>query len=182
MTLPIPPAPSEQQRADAAKALEIACGEGRLTLDEFSGRVGAVWAASDPAELVRATADLAPAAPAGALPEVSRVIAVFSDHGRHGRWRPVRGRPLRATIIGANGTIDLRGALAAPDDIVIRGLCLIGRIEILVPRGVAVEMSGSSWFSARDIDLGTVPPVPGVPVIRIHMSAIFGAIHVLSRD
>ena len=39
--------------------LQRACGDGRLTLEEFSVRVGAVWAAEDDAALQQATAGLA---------------------------------------------------------------------------------------------------------------------------
>jgi hypothetical protein len=52
--------PSDHERERAAELLQRACGDGRLTLEEFSARVGAVWAAGSTQEIERATAGLAP--------------------------------------------------------------------------------------------------------------------------
>jgi hypothetical protein len=38
----------DPDRERAADLLERACGEGRLTLEEFRVRVGALWPAGDP--------------------------------------------------------------------------------------------------------------------------------------
>ncbi|WP_433496238.1 hypothetical protein ACQP26_09415 [Micromonospora sp. CA-248089] len=107
------------------------------------------------------------------------MTAVFSDSRRQGWWRPVRGRPLRAVIIGAVCTVDLRDAAAGADDIMISGLCLVGELEILVPDGVPVETTGSAWFSSYEVDHGAVPAVPGVPAVRIHVPSLFGVVRVL---
>ena len=58
-----PPATvTDADREAAAERLADAAGAGRLTLSEFSDRVGAVWAADTPARLATATAGIRDAA------------------------------------------------------------------------------------------------------------------------
>src|ERR1700722_19798987 len=71
--------------------------EGRLTLDEFSERVGSALQARTRADLIAVMADLPQSRPAGGnLPEPSTGtpkkqrrwhVAVMSGHSTKGRWR-----------------------------------------------------------------------------------------------
>jgi Domain of unknown function (DUF1707)/Cell wall-active antibiotics response 4TMS YvqF len=51
MVLPVPAPISDGDRERVAELLQQACGDGRITLEEFSVRVGAAWAASTEVEL-----------------------------------------------------------------------------------------------------------------------------------
>src|SRR5215472_1193033 len=88
---------TDVQREQAADVLQRACGEGRLTLEEFSARVGAVWAADTSQELEKATADLAAPPVVGSSPLEEKIVNVFGENKRRGRWR-LRGA-LRVTNV-----------------------------------------------------------------------------------
>jgi hypothetical protein len=135
---------TDADRERAATLLERACGEGRLTLEEFSVRVGAVWAADDAHELARTTADLAPTPTVGTHQTVERIVTVFSGNRRHGRWR--LARRMRVTNVFGETELDLREAVLGPDalaaqEVEITGKCVFGAVRVLVPEGVAAAGS-----------------------------------------
>jgi hypothetical protein len=74
VTSPIRRPPSDLERERAAELLQKACGDGRLTLEEFSARVGAVWAAEDDSALEQATAGLAATHIVGSARSVDKVV------------------------------------------------------------------------------------------------------------
>ena len=86
---------SDAERERVVDVLRHHCAEGRLTLDEFSDRVGGVYEARTSAEIERVLTDLPrPQAPVAAGKPVSRrraavrhVWSVFSTSHQHGRWR-----------------------------------------------------------------------------------------------
>lgn len=174
----VPPADGDRERA--AELLQRACGEGRLTLEEFSARVGAVWAAENDAELVQATAGLAPAPMVGSARTVDKVVTVFSDNKRRGRWR-LRSPQLRAyTVFGAM-ELDLREVLTDRDVIEIHGTCAFSDVKVIVPEGVEVDLTGAAVFSSRNVHLAPVPRVPGTPEVRIVMSSWFSSVEIVSK-
>jgi hypothetical protein len=85
---------ADADREHAVVALREHAVDGRLTLEELAERVGSALAAGTRAELDGALADLpaTPASPAEA--DDQRVLAVFGDVSRSGRWR--LGRRVRA--------------------------------------------------------------------------------------
>jgi uncharacterized protein DUF1707 len=171
---------SDHDRERAAEVLQRACGEGRLTLEEFSARVGAVYAADDEAELVRATADLAPTPVVGSARTVERVTTIFSASRRRGRWR-LRVPKLWTRIVFGACELDLREVLTDRDVIEIDGSCVFGRLAVIVPEGVEVDLAGPAVFSAQDTRLAPVPRVPGTPEVRIKVRAWFSSIEVRSK-
>jgi hypothetical protein len=172
--------PSDDDRERAAELLQRACGDGRLTLAEFSVRVGAVWAAEDEDALVRATAGLAPAPVVGSSPTVGTVVTIFSDNKRRGRWR-LRSPRLRTRTIFGVLELDLRDVLTEQSVIEITGGCVFGELKVIVPEGVEVDLRGASVFSARSLHLAPVPRVPGTPEVRIDVTAWFSSVEVVSR-
>jgi hypothetical protein len=166
------------QREQAADVLHRACGEGRLTLEEFSARVGAAWAADTSTELETATAGLAAPLTVGSSGQVEEKITnVFGECKRRGRWR-LRGG-LRLTNVFGASEIDLREVAVGPEvmdahTITISGRNVFGEVKVIVPEGVDVEMSGSCVFGARDLKLAPVPRLPGTPLVRVHINTLFG--------
>jgi hypothetical protein len=151
---------TDADRQRAAEVLERACGDGRLTLEEFSVRVGAVWAAQDSAELAVTTADLMVAPPVGMGAEVESITNVFSSSQRHGRWR--LSPRLRLINVFGETKLDLRDAVLnaeamAGDVVEISGRNVFGSVEIIVPEGVEVEMRGTAIFGERTTRLAPVP-------------------------
>lgn len=172
--------PSDAERERAAEVLQRACGDGRLTLEEFSVRVGAVWAAEDEGELVRATADLGAAPVVGSARTVDKVVTVFSENKRRGRWR-LRAPRLRTRTVFGSTELDLREVLTDQAVIEITGACVFGELTVIVPEGVEVDLTGAAVFASRDMHLAAVPRVPGTPEVRVQITSWFSSVEVVSR-
>lgn len=180
MSSPMPVPPSDDDRQRAAEVLQRACGDGRLTLEEFGVRVGAVWAAETHDEMVRATADLAPTPVVGSSVTVERVVTVFSENKRRGRWRMRSPRLSVRTVFGST-ELDLRNMLVDEAEIEIAGGCYFGEVKVIVPEGVEVELTGAAIFSSRNMQLAPVPRVPGTPAIRVRLQTWFNSVEVVSK-
>ncbi|HET6479700.1 MAG TPA: DUF1707 domain-containing protein [Actinoplanes sp.] len=180
MTTPMRVPPSEPEREQAAEMLQRACGDGRLTLEQFSVRVGAVWAAETADDLARTTADLGQAPVVGSARTVDKVVTVFSENKRRGRWRLRSPRLTLRTVFGST-EIDLREVLTDQDVIEIAGSCTFGELKIIVPEGVEVDLTGAVVFSSRNMHLAAVPRVAGTPEVRVHLTTWFSNVEVVSR-
>jgi hypothetical protein len=99
----------EPRRRDAQQRLERAVGEGRLTLDEFTDRVGRVWAADDGVAIERLTTDLPTPVVGGTRAGRSVLVSVLGDLKRRGRWS-LRRRTTVLLLLG-DVDLDLRGAV-----------------------------------------------------------------------
>ncbi|MBU2667457.1 DUF1707 domain-containing protein [Actinoplanes bogorensis] len=172
--------PSEPERERVAELLQKACGDGRLTLEQFSVRVGQVWAAEDADELARVTADLGAAPVVGSASTVERVVTVFSENKRRGRWR-LRLPQLKVFTMFGSTELDLREVLTDQDVIEIRGSCAFGELKVIVPEGVEVDLTGTVAFSSRNMHLAAVPRVVGTPEVRVHITTWFSNVEVVSR-
>jgi class 3 adenylate cyclase len=163
--------------------------EGRLTLDEFSDRVGSALSARTRADLVAVMADLPQARPAGgSLPEPSSGtpkkqrrwhVAVMSGHSTKGRWR-ISGKTNAVAIMGGCD-MDLRKAEIEGPEVEITAFAFWGGINIVVPEGFDVELRGFSLMGGRDLSLRDVPIVPGSPRIVVKGIAVMAGINVKSR-
>ncbi|WP_250028892.1 DUF1707 SHOCT-like domain-containing protein [Paractinoplanes maris] len=180
MTTPMRVPPSEAERETAAELLQRACGDGRLTLEQFSVRVGAVWAAETADELALATAGLSQTPIVGSARTVDRVVTLFSENKRRGRWRLREGRLKLFTMFGST-ELDLREVLTDQDVIEVAGSCTFGELKIIVPEGVEVDVTGTVAFSSRNLHLAAVPRLPGTPEIRVHITTWFSNVEVVSR-
>jgi hypothetical protein len=172
--------PSDVEREQAAELLQRACGDGRLTLEEFGVRVGSVWAAENRDDLARATSGLASAPIVGAARTVDSILTVFSENKRRGRWRMRAGRLWARTVFGST-ELDLREVLTDAGVLEITGFCLFGRLTVIVPEGVEVDLTGATVFASRQLHLAPVPRVPGTPEVRVDVAAWFSQIEVTSH-
>lgn len=171
---------TDAERERSAELLQRACGDGRLTLEEFSVRVGATWAAETPAELARTTADLAATPLVGTAQPVDRMVTVLSESKRRGRWR-LRGHALRATTVLGTLELDLRAVLTDAQVIEVTGSCWFSDVKVIVPEGVEVDLAGSNVLSSRDLNLAPVPRVPGTPLIRVELGLFCSSLKVISH-
>jgi class 3 adenylate cyclase len=161
--------------------------EGRLTLDEFSERMGAALQAKTRGELEAVMADL----PESAAPTTTAVttttprktsrwhIAVMSGHSTRGRWR-IGGKTKAVAVMGGCD-MDLRRAEIEGSEVEITAFAFWGGIEIIVPEGFDVELRGFSFMGGRSLRLRDAPIVPGSPRIIVRGFAIMGGIEVKSR-
>lgn len=166
----------EAAREAAAAELQRAAGDGRLTLEEFSERVGAVWAADTSDALRAATAGVETAPPVGSLRSRSSVVSVFGDARRVGRWR--LPRRVRGVALFGDIHLDLR-RVVVEDPVVDIGLVTVfGNAYVAVPEGVEVELAGFDVLGDRELRLAAVPRRPGTPLIRIRAYGVFGDVTV----
>lgn len=176
---PRPPGPlTDADREAAAERLADAAGAGRLTLQEFSDRVGLVWGADDRAEIARATADIDLPPPVGSTRTVSTVVCVLGDQRRTGRWRlpaKVRGWTLMGDI-----HLDLRAVVTAEPTVEISVWTLMGDLELVVPDGVEVELTGFDLMGDRDMRLAPVRRLAGTPLIHVKAYTVLGDVKIRS--
>jgi len=131
---PTPILASDAERERSIALLRDAVGEGRLTLEEFSERVGLAQAARTDQELARLAHDL-PGDPAAASPPavVSEEHRAFCSHlVRSGPW----SLPPRSSWRSIFGTIDLdlRQARLAGPETGLEVYNLFGTVTAIRPR------------------------------------------------
>ncbi len=174
---------SDADRDDTVTLLREHVVAGRLTLEEFSERVGLALEGRTRGDLATTLANLPDlAAPMGqsARRRPRRwFIAVLSGSKPRGRWK-ISGRTTALAFMGGCA-MDLRHAEIEGSEIVITAIAFWGGIKVTVPEGFDVELGGFSLMGGRDLKLRDVPLVRGSPHIRIRGFALMGGIHVRSR-
>jgi hypothetical protein len=169
---------SDDDRERAVLALREHLLVGRLTLDEFSGRVEAALRAQATGELARVQEDL-PAifvAAEGSHRKPARVTAALLGHvARRGRLR------LRRRTVAASGfgdlDFDLRDVTVDHWHTSVIVLAAFGNVDVYVPEGINVEVSGVTVFGHRR-DWGRDADRPGAPTIHVHVIGFAGTIDV----
>jgi class 3 adenylate cyclase len=174
---------SDADRSQAVELLRQHTAEGRLTLDEFSERVGLAFGARTEADLRQVMADL-PAVQTP-VPETARrkakgwTVSIMSGSRRTGRWRPQSHT--KAVAIMGGCELDLRQAEIDGPEIVITAVAFMGGIDIIVPEGIEVEMSGVPFMGGKDLKVRDVAPTPGAPRVRVRAFPIMGGITVRNK-
>lgn len=166
---------SDRERDAAVARLQTAFAEGRLDDLEFDVRMRAALSAVTRPELDGLFADLPPEPAAGGGHPVPLTtpgrFQVAYKHGvrRAGRWRV----PARYTSVIYKGScvLDLRAAELEGPVTTIRALAYKSRIEVIVPPGVRVEISGFGVSSEVYGDQG-----PHAPVLVVRGLAYKGSI------
>jgi class 3 adenylate cyclase len=174
---------SEVERDSAAADLPRYCGEGRLTLEEFSQRVGVVLAARTRADIDGVMSDLPRGTNVEAytspLPASGWFVAILSGSSRKGRWRPKPKTKAVAILGGVD--LDLRRAEIEGSEVVIRAIAIMGGINVVVPEGVSVHLEGFALMGGKDMRVSDVPTLPGSPIIRVKALAIMGGVSVRTK-
>jgi hypothetical protein len=167
---------SDAEREATVQRLRQAVVDGRLTLEEFSDRVGVAQVARTDQDLAKLGSDLPAARSAAPLPDTARYRAFCSQIVRTGSWE----LPVRSSYRCVFGTIDLDLAqvrLAGPE-VEIEIFNLFGTVTLIVPEGVRVSLEGGGPFASQVIHSPRVPPMDGAPVLRIKASGPGGTLHV----
>ena len=184
---------AERERAIAFLRHHVAGG--LITLDEFSDRVGHVYAAMTSTDIdvvtkdlpkipPRTTTSVAPAATAvtsggRTRRAVNWTVSIFSATPRKGRWR-VEGN---TTAISFMGTcqLDLRQAEVVGDEVTITAIAFMGGVDVIVPEGIEVVLEGIPFMGANQASIRDVPVIPGSPLIRVRGFPFMGGVTVRSR-
>jgi class 3 adenylate cyclase len=193
---------SDAEREQVVDTLKAACGQGGLTLDEFSERVETAYRARTAADLTLAAADLpgvAPVpveaawpAPTGrptlpSPPAQSRrtptrwVVGIMSGSHRKGRFRLREQTNVLAVMGGC--VLDLRNAEVEGPEVLINAVAVMGGIDIIVPEGIEVDLGGLAIMGGKDASRvrADVPLLAGAPLIRVRAFAFWGGVSVRSK-
>jgi Domain of unknown function (DUF1707) len=175
---------SDAEREHVAVVLRDAAGEGRLTADELTDRLGLALKARTSGELEALTRDLpvalgpTPGALAGPTRSLRFLFAVLSGTNRRGRLRLERHCALITVMGGAN--LDLRDAEIVGSRVEIYVLSVMSGVKILVPEGVFVQLDGLSVMGGKTAKIADVPIRPGAPEIHVHALSVMGGTSVRS--
>ena len=183
---------SDRDRESTVDRLRRHVTEGTLTLDEFADRVGVALGARTRGELELVVSDLAPPdrgnadlVPASESPGAGRskgrrwLVAVMSGGGAKGRWRV--GKSVTALAIMGGCEVDFRQAQIEAGEVRVTAVAIMGGIDIVVPEGIAVELTGLPIMGGKNLKIAPVPVLPGSPVISVRAFPIMGGISVRSK-
>jgi Domain of unknown function (DUF1707)/Cell wall-active antibiotics response 4TMS YvqF len=179
---------SDADRDTAAAVINNALAEGRLTAEEHSDRLDAIYAAKTQAELLPLLDDLpgqraALAQSAATTGDVvrsrraSRIIAIFGGATRKGNWHAEPTMTALAVFGGVE--LDFRNAILPGPEVVLHATVVMGGVEITVPPEMRVVDNGIAILGGREVDGNVAESAgPDVPVLRIEGACVLGGIEV----
>ncbi len=179
---------SDADRDSAAAVINNALAEGRLTAEEHSARLDAIYAAKTHADLMPLLDDLPGqparlATPAAASRELARpgrgerIIAIFGGATRKGAWHP---EPvINVLTIFGGAELDFRDAVLPGQEVILRATSILGGVEVTVPPEMRVVDNGVAILGGREI-AGNAEDAdsPDAPVLRIEGACVLGGIEV----
>ncbi|MEI6252783.1 MAG: DUF1707 domain-containing protein [Mycobacteriaceae bacterium] len=173
---------SDDDRLQVAHLLSEAASNGRLTLDQYEGRLAKTYSATSYDELERLTYDLPEAMEfrrGTSRPAPSTMLlAILSGFDRSGRWN-VPGRMTTFTLFGG-GVVDLRYADFTSSDVEIHAYSIFGGQTILLPPEVNVDIKGHAVMGGFDKSVeGT--GTPGAPKVSIRGFSLLGGVGIKRR-
>jgi Domain of unknown function (DUF1707)/Cell wall-active antibiotics response 4TMS YvqF len=172
---------SDEDRRRVVDGLREHLVAGRLTLDEFSERVDRAHAARTVGELEAVTGDLPPAPPSPAQTRKPKrwTVAVMGELARRSRWR-VAEHAVAIAVMGSC-TLDLRKAEIESGEIEITAIAFMGSVDVVVPEGLDVEVSGFAVMGSRSERVADAPPLRGSPLVHVRAVALMGDVTVRSK-
>jgi hypothetical protein len=167
---------SDAERERTVAALREHLVQGRLSLEEFTNRMTSAYGATTSADLAALESDLPTSATV--LSERPRratgfLLALFGATKRAGAFR-VREHVICVTLFGGT-TLDLRGALLEGDVVNIHSLTMFGGLDVIVPEGVEVDLTGLAIFAGKETRGEPGVLRPGSPLVRVNAFVMFGA-------
>lgn len=177
---------SDEEREATVARLSVACKEGRLTLEEYSDRIGQAYAARTRGDLEPLVRDLppqpagdvaqtVPASPAPSAGQKEWHVTPIGGLRQYGHWRMER-ETVSISLVGGM-RLDLREAELAAPEVTLTKVSLIGGVRIALPPGIRVEVSSFSLLGGRRIDVDE-PTSPNAPVLHIRAFSLIGGVRV----
>ncbi|MBU3686356.1 MAG: DUF1707 domain-containing protein [Mycobacterium sp.] len=172
---------SDDDRISVAQLLAEAAANGRLSVPEYERRLVRAYAATSYGELERLGYDLPEAlefrrGPCRPAPSTV-LLALLSGFERRGRWC-VPGRLTTVTVFGG-GMVDLRHADFTSPRVQINAYAILGRVTIVLPPEVNVEVRGVAVLGGLDRTVG--PGAPGAPTVTVRGFSLGGGVSVRRR-
>jgi hypothetical protein len=177
---------SDQDRDAVAERLQLAFAERRIDDGEFDLRMRAALTARTSAELDVLTADLPAAAARRAAPAAARqqpgrfAIAYKGSIRRAGRWRVPEH--FTSVVYKGGGLLDLRAAELTAAVTRVTAVAYKSQIDILLPPGVRVEMTGLGVSKGWSPDEEWESQLPAdAPVVHVKGIAYKGMIETSTK-
>lgn len=177
---------SDAERQAVVDRLAAASAEGRIDPDELRARSEAAYAAVTVGDLAALTADLPRAgdlpAPPAAVPAPRSaggggpVVAVFGGTERRGRWRPAVRQ--RAAAVFGGVVLDYREADLPPGPLGVQATAVFGGVDVVLPEGTTVELTGFSLFGGRDVKPRGRTGAGDGRTVHVRAVAVFGGVTV----
>ena len=167
--LPIRASDADRERAIAL--LREHSVEGRLTLEEFTDRMGTASTAQTTAELDELARDLPPAPVSSRRRPIRFLFAMLGSTEREGRIRV--GSRVECLSIFGNIDLDLRQATLEDEITTIVAIGIFGALDVYVPEGVEVDLHGFAFGGHKRANGNDPPPQPGTPLVRVFAVSIF---------
>jgi|GEM_PF-902437 len=177
--------PSPERRDRAVAELCEHFSSGHIELDELEHRLAVVEHAESEAELAELVVDL-PALPS-TLPALVEppaprgwALAVLGGSSRKGVWRPPRR--LNALAVMGGVELDFRDAQLAGGVTEVTAVAVMGGIDIVVPPGLPLTVSGLGIMGAVDhVEHDAGVRDPNMPRVHVRALAVMGAVDVKVR-
>jgi DUF1707 SHOCT-like domain/Cell wall-active antibiotics response LiaF, C-terminal len=167
---------SDSEREQAVTALRDDLLAGRLTLDEFSDRVGSAYGAQVGAELERVREGLPERSGSATRRSRTRLsVAAVGHLVRRGRLRLPR-RTLAISVFG-DADLDLREAQIETGRVTVHVFTFFGNADVYVPEGIDVEVGGLIVFGRRR-DWGRDTARESEPMLCVRAYGVFGTVDV----
>src|SRR4051812_46937888 len=143
---------SDAERASAARVIDSAVADGRLTWTEHAERSALIWAARTRAELAPPLADLGPATPVPA--QTQHLLARFSKV-----VRAVSATTQQVSAHAVFGAIVFDLSAMRPGEVLtIEASSFCGKVLVLVPPDATVLDQGEVLLGKRAMQRQTPPP------------------------
>jgi hypothetical protein len=180
---------SDADRDRAASVINTAMAEGRLTADEHSERLDAIYSAKTHAELVpllddlpghsAAVADIPDSAALAPAKSSDRIIAILGGATRKGTWHP--GPIVDIVTVLGGVDLDFREAVLPRHEVTMRITCVLGGLSITVPPEMQVINSTVNILGGTETDDGVDGVAQDGPVLRITGTCVLGGVEVKRR-
>jgi hypothetical protein len=172
---------SDAERDQAIAALRHHTAAGLISLDDFAASVEQVLVAQSRAELVAVTASLPAIVQPPAPTERPRrwAVGVLSGEKVRGPWR--LDDHLHAVTLLGSAQVDLCDAQVVGDEATIYVVALFGGVEVCVPEGLPVELTGIAIMGTKQYKVKRSDPLAGMPRVCVRAFAICGGVTVRTR-
>jgi hypothetical protein len=175
---------SDDDRERVVAVLAEALADGRLETHEYEARMERAYSARTLGDLAGLTEDLLAADSQPIRLDHRRAVAGFMNRqSRAGRWVVPDSFPV--TVLFGEVVLDLREAVLQSQRVTVYATLLGGRLELIVPEGLRVELTGHNAPGRKGSRGGTGTPSaprptgpPGTPVIEVRTLVPGGRIRI----
>jgi hypothetical protein len=175
---------SDAEREAVVERLRVASVEGRLTFGELAERTELAYLAVTRGDLEAVTADLPGMGAPGAVPAPPQVRRRFTAIMGDVKER-ISGRveqTLEALSVMGDVELDLRGAQVPSGEVNVEATVIMGDLKVIVPDGVAVEMTGHCVMGDRKVLVRETRGGPRVPVVHVRANVVMGDVKIVDDE